>query len=98
EAVLKRESVLETVADIENIQVTDEEVEEEIRRAAPRIGKDPEELINEMKQKGRTGIVRDDLIHRKAAEHIAEHAIPVLKKAGAVSEEEKEKEAKIIEP
>ncbi|MBE0429202.1 MAG: trigger factor [Thermoleophilia bacterium] len=94
ETVLKREAVLETVADIEDIEVAEEEVEEEIRKAAPRVGKEPEELILEMKQKGRTGIVRDDLIHKKAAAYIAEHAIPVLKKAGAVSPEEKEKEEK----
>lgn len=98
EAALRSEAVLATVADIENMEVSSEEVEEEIRKAAPRMGKDPDELIREMKQKGRTGIVRDDLIHRKAAQHISDHAIPLLKKAGAAPSEEKEKESKIIKP
>jgi trigger factor len=98
EAALKREAVLEKVAEIEKIEVADEEVDDEIRQAAPRMHKEPDELVAEMREKGRVGVVRDDLLYRKAAAHIAEHAIPVLKKAGPAPEEEQEPESKIITP
>lgn len=89
-AELTQEAVLETVADIENFEVSDEEVEEEVRRAAPGMGQDPDKLVKRMREQGRLSVVRDDILRRKAAEHITEHAIPVLKKAGPASEAEKE--------
>lgn len=90
EAALRHEAVLEAVAEKEKIEVTDAEIDEEIRKAAPRMNKEPEELITEMREKGRTGIVRDDLIQRKAADYIADHAVAVPAKAGAAPAKEKE--------
>ncbi|MHB0866998.1 MAG: trigger factor [Thermoleophilia bacterium] len=89
-AALRYEAVLEAVAEKEQLDVTDEEIDAEISKAAPRMNKEPEVLIAEMREKGRTGIVRDDLIHRKAADFIADKAVAVPAEAGATPVEEKE--------
>jgi trigger factor len=98
EAELRREAVLETVADIEKLEATDAEIEEEIRGAAERMGEKPDKLVKSMREKGRFGIVRDDILRRKAAEHITSNAIPVPKKAKAVTEEKEEEETKVAKP
>lgn len=93
-AELRQEAVLEAVADIEKFEASDEEVEEEIRNAAPGMGQDPDKLLKRMREQGRLSVVRDDILRRKAVVHITEHAIPVPKKAGD-TETEKEEEANI---
>lgn len=97
-AELRREAVLETVADIEKLEAGDEEVEEEVRNAAPGMGEDPDKLMKRMREQGRLAAVRDDILRHKAAEHIIERAIPVPKKAGPVPEAEKEAAADTIKP
>jgi len=86
EAILRQEMVLDTIADIEGLTVSDEEFEEELRNAAESMGKDPEELLARTTEQGREQDVRDDLLRNKAAKLLGEKSIPVLKKAGDAKE------------
>ena len=89
EAVVKQELVLETIADIEQLEVTDEEFQEELKNAAESMGKDPGELLEKTREQEREQDIRDDMLRDKALKLLAEKAIPVLKPAGEASEEEK---------
>lgn len=86
EQSLKRESVLEAVADAEQIEVSDEDLLESIRRVEGRRpeGGDAEaaerraaQILAEMKASGRDLAVRRDLRIGKAADFLAEHAQPI---------------------
>jgi trigger factor len=74
---LKRESVLEAVADAEGVEVSDEELLDVLRSAAQPEGTSPEKLVEALKKSGRDVALRRDLRLRKAAEVIAKSAKPI---------------------
>ncbi len=95
---VKQELVLDTIADIEEIEVTEEDIEQEIRDTAEKMGYDPEALLEGAKDAGHEAIVRRDLMRRRAVDVLVESAVPVLKKSGESPEGEGEEGQKIIEP
>ena len=82
EQTLKQEMVLDAVAEIEEIEIGEEEIDEEMRSGAKAMGHDPDELVKKMRAAGRQSVVRESLKRRQAMKAMAGKAIPVLKKGG----------------
>ncbi|RJQ42409.1 MAG: trigger factor [Gaiellales bacterium] len=95
-ASVRQELVLNAIADIEEIEVGDGEVEQEIRETAEYTGQDPEKLIEKTRESHHLETIREGLRRRKVMDLLAGKAIPVLKKAGQDAGEEKEEEPKKI--
>ncbi len=80
EMAIKRELVVEAVAETEAIAITDEEVEEQVRTDALAAGRDPEAILAELR-KTDVGVetFREDLVMRKTVDFLIEqtNAIPV---------------------
>jgi trigger factor len=74
---LGRESVLEAVADAEEIDVSDEELLEALTATAEREGTKPAKLLERLKKTGRDVPVRRELRMRRAVEAIAGSAKPI---------------------
>ena len=74
---LARESVLEAVADEEQVEVSDDELLEVLEQTAEREGTKPQKLLDQLKKNGRDAALRHDLRLRKAVDILAEHASPI---------------------
>jgi trigger factor len=75
EKALRREAVLEAVADAEGIEPSDEELVEAL---GPGEGKNsPEKLLARLRETGRDSMLRDEVRMRRAADVIAEAAKPI---------------------
>jgi trigger factor len=74
---LARESVLEAVADAEQVEVSDDELLEVLKQTAEREGSKPEKLLEQLRKHGRDAALRHDLRLRKAVDILAEHANPI---------------------
>ena len=76
---IKRELVVEAVAETEAIAISDEEVELQVRNDALASGRDPEALLAELRKADGVETLRDDLVMRKAVDFLIENtnAIPV---------------------
>jgi trigger factor len=74
---LARESVLEAVAEAEQIEVSDSELLEVLKGMAEREGESAEELLEKLVSSGRDAALRHDLRIRKAVDLLAEHASPI---------------------
>jgi trigger factor len=101
ERALKREAVLEAVADAEGIEVTEEDMLEALQ--IPPGHEDhghpePEDALKEIRESGREELLKDDLRMRRALELIAEEAKPIPMEQAQAREEiwtpEKEREEK----
>jgi trigger factor len=73
ERAVKAQLVLEAVADAEDMEASDEEVEAEIQRQAQRVGRDPEEVRRALAE-GRAGVISGDILRSKALAFMVEHA------------------------
>jgi trigger factor len=72
---LKREAVLEAVADAEEIEVSDEDLLEAL---GPGNGdEEPQKRLDNLREAGRDGLLRSEVRLRKAADVIAESAKPI---------------------
>jgi len=71
ERAIKRELVLEAVADEKQIEVSDSEIEELIRDEAQDAEQDPDETVEAMRERGAFDQIRGDLRMRKALDEIA---------------------------
>lgn len=74
EREIKRESVLVAVADAENIEVTDAEIEEELEPVAAQERTSAAKLLERLKRDGRHEMVVADIRVRKAIDKIADSA------------------------
>ncbi len=75
EKALRREAVLEAVADAEAIEPSDEEL---IQALGPGEGEnDPAGLLERLRERGRDGLLRDEVRMRRAVDVIAESAKPI---------------------
>jgi trigger factor len=101
ERALKREAVLEAVADAENIEVTEEDLLEALQ--VPPGHEDhghpePEDALKEIRESGREDLIKQDLRMRRALELIGEEAKPIPLEQAKAREEiwtpEKEREEK----
>lgn len=77
EQEIKRESVLVAVADAEDIEVTDDEMEEELEHMAGHERTTAAKLLERLKRDGRHEMVAADIRVRKAIDVIADAAKPV---------------------
>jgi trigger factor len=74
---IRREAVLVAVADAEGVEVTDEEMAEELEHAASHERTTGAKLLERLKRDGRHEMVAADIKVRKAMDVIAESAKPV---------------------
>ncbi len=79
EMAVRRELVVEAVAEAEGIEVTDEEMEEQVRSDAEATGRAPERLLHELREHGGWDALREDMRLRKAVDRLVEAttAIPM---------------------
>lgn len=79
EMALKRELVVEAVADAEGIEVTDADVENQVRDDAAETGKDAESLLRELREADGVEALREDLRLQRAMELLvtSSSAIPL---------------------
>jgi trigger factor len=77
EQQLKREAVLAAVAEAEGIEVSDGELIESLAHAAEHEGVKPAKLLERLRSSGRDGLLREDLMLRKAADVLADSAKPI---------------------
>jgi trigger factor len=101
EQALRREAVLEAVADAEGVEITEEDMLEALQ--IPPGHEDhghpePEDALREIRESGREELLKDDLRMRSALELIAEQAKPIPMEQAQAREEiwtpEKEREEK----
>jgi len=75
EKALRREAVLEAVADAEGIEPTEDDL---IEALGPGEGQnDPRRLLERLREAGRDGVLRDEVRMRKAVDVIADSAKPI---------------------
>ena len=79
EMAVRRELVVEAVADAEGIEVTDEEMEEQVRSDAEATGRAPERLLHELQHHGGWDALRQDMRIQRAVTTLIEGttAIPM---------------------
>jgi trigger factor len=79
EMAVRRELVVEAVAESEGITVTDEEVEEQVRADAEATGRPADRLLKELHKVGGFEALREDMRLRRAVDAIVENttAIPM---------------------
>ena len=101
ERALRREAVLEAIADAENIEITDEDMLEALQ--IPPGHEDhghpePEDALRDIRESGREELLKQDLRMRRALELIGEQATPIPMEQAQAREEiwtpEKEREEK----
>jgi trigger factor len=77
ERELRREAVLEAIADAEGIEVTDEEMIEALEHTAEHERMKPEKLLERLRREGRDALVAADIRIRKAIDVVADSAKPI---------------------
>ena len=77
EAALRRELVVEAVADAESIEVGDEEMEEQVRSDAEATGRSADRLLHELQHHGGWDALRQDMRLKKAVDLIVAGANPI---------------------
>ncbi len=65
---LRREAVLAAIVEAEQIRPTDDELAEALREAAQRDGRDPAELVAQLRKAGRLESLRQDVARRRAVD------------------------------
>ncbi|MGD9570803.1 MAG: trigger factor [Thermoleophilia bacterium] len=77
EAAIRRELVVEAVADAQAVEVTDEEIEEQVRQDAEATGRAPDRLMHDLQHHGGWEALRQDMRLRKAVDHLIESATAI---------------------
>jgi trigger factor len=77
EMAVRRELVMEAVADAEGIEVSDDEVADQVRADAEATGRDADELMAELREHGDVEALRRDLRLRKAVQLLVDEAVPI---------------------
>lgn len=79
EMAIRRELVVEAIAEDEGIEITDEQIEEQVRTDAEATGRAPERLIEDLKRHGGWETMREELRTRAAVDALlaATQAIPM---------------------
>jgi trigger factor len=77
ERELKREAVVTTIAAIEEIEISDEEMVEALAHSAEHERTTPEKLLARLRENGRDAMIRDDLLAQKAIELVSDSAVPI---------------------
>ena len=94
---LKREAVLDAIADEEGIEVSEEEMVEALAHSAEHERTTPEKLLERLRESGRDAPIREDIRLRKAVDVVVEAAKPIPIEQAEAREKlwtpEKEREA-----
>jgi trigger factor len=79
ELALKREAVLAAIVEAEGIEVSDEEVDEALRAAAPPDASEKQlkRALKRARSQGADEALREDIAMRKAVDLLVEHAKPI---------------------
>lgn len=77
EMAVKRELVVEAVVEAEGVEVSDEDVEKQVREDAERMGRDADQLLAEVRSEGAFDRLREDMRLQRAVEALVESAVPV---------------------
>jgi trigger factor len=77
EAAIRRELVVEAVADAEAIGVTDEEMEQQVREDAEATGRAFDRLMHDLKHHGGWEALRQDMRLRRAVDHLVSGATAI---------------------
>ncbi len=88
ELALKREAVLNAIVEAEGIEVTDDEVDEALRAAAPpdATEKQLKRALKRARSQGADEALREDIAMRKAVDLVVEHAKPIPADTAAARE------------
>jgi len=87
---VKSRMVVEAVAEAENIEVTPEEVDNEINKAAEATGRDFEEVKHIFEMKGSIGALKKRILISKAIDWLVERSVITEKEAKEAAEEAEE--------
>ncbi len=79
---LKSELVMDAVASTEGIEVSDEDIEEYIRKTAGVSGGDPDKAVEEARKQGRMSAVRAGMRLSRAIDFLVEHSVFEGEEAG----------------
>ncbi len=77
EFVIKRQLVLEKIAEAEGLEVTDEDITEVVKSDAEALGRDYLQLLADLEKSGRREALRDEMLVAKAADFVADSAVAV---------------------
>jgi trigger factor len=77
EMAVRRELVVEAIADAEGIEVTDEEMEEQVRTDAEATGRAPDRLLHELQHHGGWEALRQDMRIQKAVQKLVDSATAI---------------------
>jgi len=77
EMAIRRELVVEAVCEAENIEVTDTDVEAQVRDDAEKVGRDADELLAEVIAEGAFERLREDLRLGRAVQYLIDSAVPI---------------------
>ena len=77
EHVIKRRLVLEQIAEAEGLTISDDEMLEMIKHDAEALGRDPLQLIADLRESGRQEAVRAEMLLAKTVDLVADAAVPV---------------------
>jgi trigger factor len=77
EFIIKRQLVLEAIAEAEALEVTDEDITEVVKHDAEALGRDYLQLLADLEKSGRREALRDEMLVAKAADFVADAAVAV---------------------
>jgi trigger factor len=77
EFIIKRQLVLEAIAQAEALEVTDEDITEVVKHDAEALGRDYLQLLADLEKSGRREALRDEMLVAKAADFVADASVSV---------------------
>jgi trigger factor len=77
EFIIKRQLVLEAIAQAEALEVTDEDITEVVKNDAEALGRNYLQLLSDLEKSGRREALRDEMLVAKAADFVSEASVPV---------------------
>ena len=96
EFIIKRQLVLEAIAEAEGLVVTDDDIAEVVKNDAEALGRDHLQLLADLEKSGRREALRDEMLVAKAADLVADNAVavPMTEAEEAAAEES----AEVVDP
>ena len=77
EFIIKRQLVLEAIAEAEDLEVTDDDIAEVVKHDAEALGRDHLQLLADLEKSGRREALRDEMLVAKAADFVADASVAV---------------------
>jgi trigger factor len=98
ERELKREAVVTTIAAVEELEVSEEEMVEALAHSAEHERTTPEKLLERLRENGRDAVIREDLLAQKAIELVSDSATPIPLEEAEARKGKAEAAEKILAP